>query len=171
MSNNSKNANVKDAKKSFKNENLSKINLDKLAKNLKERVVNEKMQKSLLYIYPENISKVEINGQLGKKHRSKMRRLLQNFADIIYISVKQKDALKLIAEIKKFDAFYKENFFVNDYSLNSLTHQKDNFSISEMLETIKEVKAQTNSLKGEKKEVKKVKAKEVIAEVKEDTIN
>jgi hypothetical protein len=166
-----KNANV-DSKK------LSTLNLSALSKNLKERVVSEKNQKSLLYNYPEKWTSVNINGGEGKSFRGKIRTQLQNFADNIYISVKQNNSEKLFSEIKNFKVWYKTNFKLNDFSLNSLTHQKDNFSISEMLEIIKKVESNTTAPKKEKKAKKSVKTaiaakKEVapIATEKENEIN
>lgn len=142
----------KDAKKSFKkekiakeekkDEKLTKINFSKFAEKLNSFSVKEKMQKSTLYNYPEGWTALNINGDEGRTFRRALRLKLTNFSNNIFVYCKTKQTEKLIAEVKNFDKFYKLNYKINDYSINSITHTKEekNASYVLMLDIIKEVK-------------------------------
>lgn len=146
MSNVTKNANVKnsvtknvtDKKESAK---LQKINFDKFA-NIANKITESAIttQKSLLYIYPENWTKQDINNpKLGKSFRNDKRKKLQNFANLILLAYQKKNVELMKVEIEKFKVFYKEFFRINDFSINSVTHQKDNETINAMIQIVKEM--------------------------------
>lgn len=129
-------------KETAKDEKLIKINFTKFAEKLSSFDVKEKMQKSTLYSYPVEWTSLQINGDQGKTFRRSLRLKLTNFSNNIFVYTKTKQAEKLNAEIKAFDSFYKANYKLNDYSINSITHTKEekNASYVLMLEIIKEVK-------------------------------
>lgn len=126
-----------------KTSNVISVNLAKFAesaavKNASEKIAN---QKTTLYNYPENYTQVMINGGEGKTFRSKLRRKVESFANQIFIALRTKDAEKLQTSISAFEVFYKENYKVNDFSLQSISQKKENTeSIVTMLEIIKESK-------------------------------
>lgn len=145
MSNVTKNANAKnsvtknvtDKKETAK---LQKINFEKFA-NIASKITESAvtLQKSLLYIYPTEWTKNEINNKkLGGAFRSKRRKELNNFANIIFLAYQKKNIELLKAEVEKFKVFYKEFYRVNDFSINSVTHTKDNETVIAMMQLIKE---------------------------------
>lgn len=120
---------------------LHKINFEKhaaIVANVSEKI---KEQKSTLYNYPETFTALQINGVEGKNFRSKLRTKLTNFANNIFVFYKTKNSEKLILEVQNFNVFYKENFKVNDFSISSITHTKEekNQMYVHMLEIIKDV--------------------------------
>lgn len=158
-------SNLKNVNAKKESSKLTTINLSKFA-NLKVSEV-VKTQKSTLYNYPENWNALQINAGEGKSFRTKKRNKLMQFANNICVFAKHNRLNDLIEEIKKFDIFYKEIFKLNDYSINSLTHTKEekNAFYCDMLEIIKIVKA--GSITKEKKAAKKPAIqKEKIAKVK-----
>lgn len=127
--------------------NLISANLLKLAENGAVKTASAKAvnQKSLLYNYPENFTPNMINGGEGKTFRSKCRKTVENFANKILFGLQQakisKNAELLNEAIKNFDAYYKVTFKINDYSLQSITHKKENAeNLKVMLEIVKESK-------------------------------
>lgn len=138
---NSKNASnpiVKDAK----NE-IVKINLDQFKDQLSNIQLKEKKERSTIYIYPEGKGKDWINSPDGKKWRNNKRNSIQRFANNILIFAKSNQLEKLQEEIKKFDAFYKEFYRLNDYSFSSISNSSDakkEGDIDLMMKIIKEIK-------------------------------
>lgn len=120
----------KDAKKK---ESLNKANLSNFADKLKKFGITEnskaKNQKSLLYNYPENFTSLQINSDEGKKFRARLRNELKkhfdkiSIAQTIFENKGKKDSSNVVAAIKDFKAWYKTNFKVNDFTLNSITHK------------------------------------------------
>lgn len=123
-----------------KTANLDKVNLSKFAEKLSKVEVKEKKKKSLLYKYPEGFTEAMINSDEGKRFRSKCRTALKRFCNNIFVFAKINSVEKLKAEISAFKIFYKENYLVNDFSLNSLTSKADEKTkgLQLMLEIIKE---------------------------------
>jgi hypothetical protein len=136
----------KDAKKV--NE-VSKINLSKFADQLSKIEVKEKRKRETMYKYPDSFSEKDINSEKGKKHRNHLRSLRNRFANNILAFAKQSqvnksfDSKVLLNEVKSFDAFYKENYLLNDYSFKSLSQSKDEMkekNISLFLSILKDLK-------------------------------
>jgi len=138
---------------------LSTINFSKIeskVKNFEVKVTSNK--KSTLYIYPESFTSKDINEVKGKNFRGGLRRKITNFSNNILSFSKQKNAELLLNEIQSFEIFYKENYKVNDFSLQSISQKKENTEdIVTMLEIIKDIKGQMISTKkvSAKKEVAK----------------
>lgn len=137
------------ATKTVKNANSTKVvnlQLSQFAKKLESVEVKEKKDKLTIYNYPETFSKTDINSEKGKKFRNSLRSKMQKFANNIFYYAKINDNEKLIAEINSFDAHYKENYRLNDYSLKSVSSSNNEVKAKDielMLSIIKEVKAQT----------------------------
>jgi len=134
---------VKKSQTANEEKKLIKINFDKHAdkvQNLSEKSVSN--QRSTIYVYPENFTALQINGKEGKNFRSKLRNELTKICGLIGLHYKMKKESELIAEVEKFDNFYKTNFKIQDYSINSLTNTKDekNLFYVDMLNIIREVK-------------------------------
>lgn len=132
-----KNVNVANVKEVNK---VETINLSKFADKLSKIEVKEKLKKQTLYIYPEDFKQEDINSEKGKRWRNSKRTELKRFFNNISLYAKLNNIEKLQNEIKNFKIFYKNHFAVNDLSVGSLTHTKDESgSIALMLEIIKEV--------------------------------
>lgn len=138
--------NVKDASKTIvkdaKNE-IVKINLDQFKDQLSSIQLKEKKERSTIYLYPEGKGKEWINSPDGKKWRNNKRNSIQRFANNILIFAKSNQLEKLQEEIKKFDAFYKEFYRLNDYSFASISNSNDakkEGDIDLMMKIIKEIK-------------------------------
>jgi chlorite dismutase len=119
---------------------LSKINLDKFMGQLANVNVKEKKERQTIYVYPDGKSKDWINSEEGKKWRNKMRNTLRRHSDNILLYAKHSRLEDLKKEIDAFNAFYKGNFRINDYSLSSISSSSDegktqNYSL--MLDIIK----------------------------------
>ena len=139
------NKNVIETKQSVNAEEnrLIEINLSKFADKLANVDLKQKREKEHLYLYPESFTKEIINGEEGRKYRNRLRSRLKSFANNIFFYAKGENIEALKVEIDKFDSFYKENYRINDYSINSITNSKEKEKdISFMLEIIKEVKGQ-----------------------------
>jgi hypothetical protein len=143
----------KDAKK--KTENLQKINLSKFAdklKDVKEQILNS--AKSTIYNYPEILTPLDIKGKLGKQFRSKQRNKIEKFANNITVFAKFNKLEDLKNEIKNFDINYKENYKINDYSLQSISQSSDETNksyLTLMLDIIKEIKKESKPITNKKK--------------------
>lgn len=121
---------------------LTTINFEMFASKVANVADKIKQQKSTLYNYPIEFTAIQINGDEGKKFRSKLRKKLENFCNNISVNYKMQRSEILLENIASFDLFYKENYKTNDYSINSITHTKDekNAYISTTLDIIKLVK-------------------------------
>lgn len=137
------NKNVIESKESVNVEQnrLIEINLSKFADKLANVDLKQKREKEHLYLYPESFTKEIINGEEGRKYRNRLRSRLKSFSNNIFFYAKGNNIEALKLEIQKFDEFYKTNYRINDYSINSITHSKEKEKdIVFMLEIIKEVK-------------------------------
>lgn len=138
----------KSAKKSFKDavtkkdSSLTKINFEKFSASVKNfsDVVTSSKQRSLLYIYPENYTILDINGQTGRSFRTSRRKELIKFVQIIGAAYKNKNSALITEEIKNFNIWYKLYFRVNDYTIASISHKKGEISpiIESVLNIIKD---------------------------------
>lgn len=147
--------NLKDATATKKKKEvvLSKLNLSMFESKLKNVPENVTAQKSILYNYPENWGSLQINGQIGKNWRTARRRELANFCAIIQLRSKHKQFDTLIEKVNEFKKFYKTYFRVNDFSLQSVTHTKEEKAadINFALDIVKEVLKQTEKTTAKKK--------------------
>jgi hypothetical protein len=113
------------AKKDLSTSKVAKVNLSKYAEQLSKITVKEKNKREHLYIYPEGFTEQMINSEVGKKHRNKMRNILKRFTNNIFVFAKSNQIDKLQTEVNLFKSFYKENYRIQDFSLNSITNAKD----------------------------------------------
>lgn len=136
--------NVANKKTTENKKSVVNLNLSQFAAKLDNIEVKEKKDKETLYIYPETLSKSDINGEKGKKHRNKLRTKMQKFENNIFVFTKTNDTENLEKTIAEFDAFYKENYRTPDYSLKSISSSNDEkktASLKTMLEIINAVKS------------------------------
>lgn len=141
----------------LKNQNqnqIQKINLSKFSDALQGIEMKEKKERLSLYIYPDGFSKDKINGLEGKSFRGKMRGKRDKLINNILFFAKGNKIEDMKKEIELFNNFYKENYCINDYSLQSLSNKEDK-NISLALSIIKEIKGNNEKIEGEKKEIKK----------------
>lgn len=133
--------NTKNAKS--KTKEIAKFNLEQFTdslKNFEAKATNAK--RSILYNYPETFKETDINSVLGKRFRNRLRSKLQNFCNNIFVYAKTNDAEKLQIEVDFFNAFYKENYRINDYTISSLTNspkEGKNKDLETLLSIVKEV--------------------------------
>lgn len=125
-----------------KKENLTIVNLSKFAKELENVQLKQKRERETIYVYPESFSKSDVNSEKGKKFRNGIRSKMKRFANNIFYFAKIQEEDNLKKEIGMFKEFYKSNFRLNDFSLNSISQSKDagkekDFSL--MLNIIKEI--------------------------------
>lgn len=126
------------------------INLDSVRKQLSNIVGTSVNTKDSIYVYPNNLTAIDISGKKGKSFRVKMRK---NFEDIVnaFTIVKKQKETKAISE-KDFtenckqlkDLFvkiYKENYRVNDFSLASVTQSNNEGKKAEILNFLNFCKA------------------------------
>lgn len=142
-----KNVNVSNETKSKKVNEVSKINLSTIADRLSKIEVKDKKVKNTIYIYPEGWTQDKINSVEGKKFRNKLRNKIKFFCNQIFLFAKQlqvnsKDAdstKKLNDAVKEFKSFYKTNYKINDFSIESISQAKDEKTndIKLMLDIIK----------------------------------
>lgn len=145
---NAKSSNVKspllrDQIKEEKKSEIVAINLSQFADQLSSMEIKEKKIRETIYIYPESISKSDINGEKGKKFRNGIRNQKKRFCNNILIFAKTNRLDDLKKEIDLFDAFYKGFFRINDYSLASISQSNDPLKerdLNLMIQIIKECK-------------------------------
>lgn len=91
-------------------ENLDNVNFESLikevSKNIKQKKENER----------DKIYKNEVD----KKQRQILRKKRNKFIDNVLFFYTQKQNKELENEIKEFEKFYKDTYFLNDYSDNSI---------------------------------------------------
>lgn len=106
----------------------------------KVNVAAIKNEKQLVYKYNESFTKIEINGEKGKNFRAKCRKSLQRLCNNIFFYAKTENVKDLNAAILAFKENYKENYLVNDFSLQSFGNAKSNVETLEIaLQIIKEM--------------------------------
>lgn len=119
---------IKNASKAIdaKKDEIVNINLSKFASELENKGNSHiRNERETIYVYPSSIPKERINEKEGKQFRGKMRNQIKRFANNIFYESKRNEIENVKAEIAKFDAFYKENYRINDYSLKSLSSSND----------------------------------------------
>lgn len=122
---------------------IVKMNLDKFSAQLEGMQLKEKKIRETLYIYPEDFRKEDIGSDKGKKFRNSLRNAMKRHCNNILSFTKQKNEEKLQDELKSFNAFYKKNYRLNDFSLASISNSSDpskERDLSLMMEIIKELK-------------------------------
>lgn len=136
---------VKDAKKDEIVKEIPSINLQKFAKELEGKGISHlRNDRETIYIYPEEWKSDNINGREGRKFRSHKRSFIQRLSNNLFFLGKGEKIEEIKAEIVKFDAFYKEFYKINDYSLKSLSSSNDpakNANIDLLLRIIREIKS------------------------------
>lgn len=133
--------------KTAKAKEVVKLNVSSIADRLNKIEIKDKKVKNTIYVYPENWNQDKINSVEGKKFRNRLRNKIKFFCNQIFIYSKQllvnpknneaKESLKnVITEFKK---FYKENYKLNDFSIESISQAKDEKTndIKLMLEILK----------------------------------
>lgn len=89
------------------------------------------------YLYKWQTEMPKIPAKEAKKLRQKIRRKLENFYFQICL---QKNAETKKASIQEFMAFYKANYILNDFSIQSLTETHDQSKKESYIELLKVVK-------------------------------
>lgn len=126
----------------LENNRLTSINLSQFADKLANVELKVKKEKETLYTYPEGWTKEKINSEEGKHFRNKLRNKLKSLCNNIFYYAKTENIELIKIEIEKFDTFYKANYRINDYSVNSLTNSKEQEKhVALTLEIIKSVKS------------------------------
>ena len=115
-----------------KKESLQKINLAEFKNELSKIELKKKDAKESFYKYPDGWNKETINSEDGKKWRNNKRNALKSICNNILYYAKGDNLELLQNEIKKFDAFYKEFYIKNDYSISSLSQSKDESKIKDI---------------------------------------
>lgn len=130
-------------KKTDKVENIKTANLAAYAERLANFDIKEKAKKERKYIYPENFTEQMINEKQGKQHRSKLRKILERHCNNVFVYAKTNEPEKLKKEISLFLDFYKANYRINDFSVNSVfdgSNEKKKNDLSFFLQIVKEQK-------------------------------
>ena len=91
-------------------ENLDNVNFESLIKEVSKNIKQKKETSK------EKLYKIEVD----KKQRQILRKKRNKFIDNILFFYTQKQNKELENEIKEFEKFYKETYFLNDYSDNSI---------------------------------------------------
>lgn len=121
------------------------INLQKFAKELEGKGISHlRNERETIYIYPSEWKSDDINGKKGRQFRNHKRSFVKRLSDNLFFLGKGEKIEEMKAEIEKFDAFYKEFYKINDYSLKSLSSSNDpakNQNIDLMLRIIAEIKS------------------------------
>jgi len=141
--NNTANTNTSATPNTAKNavKEVKKVNLDKFKAMLESKNV-EKTQKDRqhLYNYPTEYSASDLNGEKGKKFRQGLRNKLGRFENNVFVYAKTNQLEKLTEEVNAFNAFYKEHYRLNDFTVKSLSASEKNAeSLEHMLSIIREV--------------------------------
>lgn len=131
---NNKNTATAKKEKSIK---LDSLNFSAISEKLEKVNIVERMKREGQYLYPDTIK--DINSKEGKQYRNKLRDRMERICNKIAISAKQltiaqqsKDKNKIadaIAELKtsidNFDVFYKENYKVQSYKIDSISTSRE----------------------------------------------
>lgn len=144
-----KNANLKNATnkvKEVQKESTPKMNLAQFKSLLDVKQLDStKGERSTIYKYPDTFTKEDINDKKGKHFRSSLRTKLKNFSNNIFIFAKSEQIENLKSEVEKFNSFYKENYILQSYKIESITNvnqDKSKFQdIVLMLNIVNEVNA------------------------------
>lgn len=153
---------------SKKENSVKELNLDAIKKELKNRTdLNVKTERSVLYIYPDNLkTEQQRNSKEGKKFRSGLRRKLENHCNQILLFFAYDRIEELKKQIIEFRKFYKSHYHVNDLTVQSVSQsakEKTANDLTQMFAIVKKFDAKKEtSVKKEK--IKKVKKEETPVE-------
>lgn len=119
-SNNEKNVmnEILNSKNLMNDENLLNLDLENLDTNNFNLLVNQ-LSKNIKQKKESSRDKLYKN-EVDKKQRQILRKKRNNFIDNIILFHSLKNEVELKKEINLFDKFYKENYLLNDYSINSI---------------------------------------------------
>lgn len=131
---------VKEVVKVSANGNVTKKSQDLATVKIVKEISRDAKPKERGYIYKFQLDAKKLSAKDAKKLRSKLRRKLQAICnEIILANVKQEN----LNIVKTFLTFYKENYILNDLSLQSLTNSSDELKhqdINKVLLLAKKVK-------------------------------
>lgn len=116
-----KTATKKEISKNVKNENL-----ENATKEILKNKISVTSEKSFLYKF--QIEEKDLTDKQKKSKRVKLRKQLKNLVDKIIIT---KDKEKQKENIKNFIDFYKFNYILNDFSIESLTHKTNELDLQD----------------------------------------
>lgn len=123
------------------NGNITKKTQDAATVKIVKEISREAKPKDGGFIYKFQLADKKVNAKEAKKLRGKLRRKLQAICnDVILANAKKED----LTCLKPFMVFYKENYILNDLSLQSLTNSSDELKhedINRVLILAKKVKA------------------------------
>lgn len=108
-------------------------------KNAVERKTSTK-EKNFLYKYQLDKKENALPEKEQKKKRSKLRRKLQNLVNVIILANVKKPSTE---GVKEFLDFYKANYILNDFTLQSITASNDELKtkdLQKVLEICKKTK-------------------------------
>lgn len=147
-----------ETKLTAKKENLSKVNTDKISKEI------QKEKKGNVYKFDYELLDTD---QLKKKRQNARNKVGSFVKNIINYSDLQKNKEELDKQVKEFKKFYKETYSLNDFSVKSLRNkvsEKEKIDLERMFVIVKK------SLENKKKEFKsseiqkeEIKADKIIA--------
>ena len=109
---------ILNSKNLMNDENLLNLDLDNLDNNNFDLLVNQ-LSKNIKQKKETSRDKLYKN-DVDKKQRQILRKKRNNFIDNIILFHSLKNDVELKKEINLFDKFYKENYLLNDYSINSI---------------------------------------------------
>ncbi len=105
---------------------LAKVNLNSVASKLEAIPAREVRERESIYLYPATLTKEQISGDKGKSFRNSMRTKRDNLINnICFFAKDAKKGAELKEAIVKFNAFYKENYQRQDYTVASLSQKHD----------------------------------------------
>lgn len=109
-----------------------------IIKKVKERKTKTK-EKNFIYKFQiaNSESKKKLTAKEEKKMRSKLRRSLSNIIDKIVIEKKDNKE-----NVKEFISFYKLNYILNDFSIESITNSSDELLLEDLKRVFEIVKKQ-----------------------------
>lgn len=104
---------------------LAKLNLDKFTSKVANFEGKIKNVKSTIYIYPDTISEIQKQGNIGRAFRRTLRKKMEIFVNNVCLYYKHKRTNDLISEVKEFQKFYKDNYRLNDYKVASVSESNN----------------------------------------------
>lgn len=113
---------IKEVVKVSANGNITKKVQDAATIKIVKEVSREAKPKEGGFIYKFQLADKKLPMKEAKKLRGKLRRKLQAICNDIIIANSKKEDLSCL---KPFMVFYKENYILNDFSLQSLTNSTD----------------------------------------------
>ena len=133
---------ILNSKNLMNDENLLNLDLENLDTNNFDLLVNQ-LSKNIKQKKETSRDKLYKN-EVDKKQRQILRKKRNNFIDNVILFHSLKNEVELKKEINLFDKFYKENYLLNDYSINSIMqNNSDNdtkIKVKIFLEIVKNIK-------------------------------